>query len=170
MSGKPGCSGRPSAYTPELAQIIIEQTSDGRYLKDICAAEGMPTPTTVRRWVLADVHGFKLLYAQACELRAEAMAEDMYDVACSEPRMTTNKMTGETKIDPGFETWRKNKLDAMKWIASKVLPKQYGDKPIELHVHTDAQRLTDDDLARIALQGKTIDGTATIIGQKVIAA
>ena len=43
--------GRPSTYTPEIAEIICRRLADGESLRMICAVAPMPTRQTVRNWV-----------------------------------------------------------------------------------------------------------------------
>ncbi len=42
--------GRPTKYTPTLAESICERLSSGESLTSICAAEEMPKRTTVVGW------------------------------------------------------------------------------------------------------------------------
>jgi hypothetical protein len=178
MSGKPGLSGRPSSYTPEIAALICDGMAAGLSLTTICEEDKFPAASTVVGWARADVCGFREQYAQAREDQAHSYADRIVTLAKMEPRMVTQTVsdkngvtTTETRIDPGFEAWRKTEIDTLKWVVSKILFRIYGEKLTVDHTVTlDPNRLTDSDLARIASQGKTLDGTATIIGQKVIAA
>ena len=92
----------------------------------------------------------------------QALVDGIAELAAMEPRYIVNNLTGERRIDPGFEAWRKTEIDARKWLASKILPKVYGDK-IELNhtVTRDPNTLSDAELAAIAIQGQpmTIPGT-----------
>jgi hypothetical protein len=113
--------------------------------------------------MLTDVHGFSARYARAVELRAWSLADEIDELTAMEPRYITNKLTGETKIDPGFETWRKTRIDALKWVLSKLLPKTYGDKVVVDHTVTvDRSQVTDAMLEQIvANAAPMIEGTAT---------
>ena len=53
---------RPSRYTPELAESVLQQLRAGRGLRAVCAGAGMPSARTVQAWVNGDVDGF----AAAC--------------------------------------------------------------------------------------------------------
>ena len=37
---------------------------------------------------------------------------------------------GISRTDSGWVTWQKNRIDARKWVASKLKPKKYGDRQI----------------------------------------
>lgn len=54
MASKPNASkmGRPSIYTPELAEKICELIRDGVSERKICGMPGMPGWTTLNRWKL----------------------------------------------------------------------------------------------------------------------
>ena len=60
--------GRPTKYTPELAEGILERLSSGESLTSICAAEEMPKRTTVVKWQ-GQHDTFATLYARARSLR-----------------------------------------------------------------------------------------------------
>jgi transposase-like protein len=60
--------GLPPRYAPELVDCLLRELERGRMLKDICAEPGMPSDTTVRRWIDENVNGFAARYAAAREL------------------------------------------------------------------------------------------------------
>ena len=82
----------------------------------------MPDIVTVYRWLTANEQ-FRKNYALAREDQAETHADLIQDIADEPP---PNDMNGKT--DNGWVTWQKNRIDARKWVASKLKPKRYGDK------------------------------------------
>lgn len=77
--------------------------------------ENMPSMSMVFRWLAENV-SFREQYTRAKEEAADALAEDIILLA-DEARYS--------RIDPkGAQV----ALDAMKWSASKLKPKKYGDK------------------------------------------
>lgn len=108
--------GRPSDYTPELADAICEQLSDGEPLAAICAGEEMPSRATVYRWLAANAV-FRDMYARAREEQADTLADDILAIADTEPDAAKARV----------------RVDARKWVASKLLPKKYGDKAVHEH-------------------------------------
>lgn len=52
MASKPNASkgGRPSTYTPELAERICDLIREGKSERQICKMPGMPDAVTLRRW------------------------------------------------------------------------------------------------------------------------
>ena len=67
-------------------------------------------------------------YASAHANRVDIMAADMERINDQEPWTVTDPATGITRIDPGFETWRKTRIDTRKWLLAKLAPKKYGDR------------------------------------------
>lgn len=131
--------GVPGIYSAELAQEICGHIANCISLRAIAAMEGMPTVTTIMNW-LADESKPEFLeqYARAREAQADKMAEDILAIADEECTMVRADKHG-TKADDGegntevvFDATAvaRNKLrvDARKWLASKMAPKKYGDK------------------------------------------
>lgn len=112
--------GRPSDFTPEIANEICERLAEGESLRTICLDDDFPDRTTVRRWLAKgatkdapeDLVAFRLQYAHARECQAETYAEKIVDDAMN----ATDAAIGRLR------------MDALKWAASKLAPKKYGDK------------------------------------------
>ena len=103
--------GRPSIYSQELADEICRLLSSGLSLRKIALIEGMPDPMTVRRWA-RDNEEFCVQYAHAREEQAEAYAEMLLDEAYNAQDAQLGRL----------------RVDALKWTASKLLPKKFGDR------------------------------------------
>jgi hypothetical protein len=124
--------GRPSDYTEETALLICLRLSDGESLRAICADEGMPDKTTVFRW-LSKHEEFRTQYAKAREEQADALFDEIIDIADD----GSNDWMERKNADGDNIGWTENgealrrsalRVDARKWIVSKLLPKKYGDK------------------------------------------
>lgn len=114
--------GRPSTYSQEIASSICAQIADGHSLRKISREEGMPSMTTIFDW-LGTKPEFAEQYARAKEAQADALAEDMLDIADMPPSI------GEKgTVDAGDVAHMRLRIDTRKWIASKLKPKKYGDK------------------------------------------
>lgn len=105
-------NGRPSDYTPEIAAQICDMISEGLSLRLICSDSTMPDKSTVFRWLGAH-ESFRDQYAFARELQAELNAEEIVDIS--------DNKEGDVQRD-------RLRVDARKWVASKLLPKKYGDR------------------------------------------
>ncbi len=107
--------GRPCKYTPELGDFIcniIATTSMG--LPNICESyDFLPWPSTVRKWRL-EYADFSAKYARAKLAQADILAEECLEIADSSTAENYNA--------------DRLRIDTRKWLASKLLPKQYGDK------------------------------------------
>ena len=104
--------GRHTEYTPAIASIIIDRLIDGESLRGMCEDPAFPLsrPSTVIKW-LTQQEDFALQYSRAREEQAETLADDILHIADGD---------GDVRRD----TLR---VDARKWIASKLKPKKYGD-------------------------------------------
>lgn len=111
---------RPTAYTHELADVLCEGLALGRSLAVVCADESMPSMSSVYRWLREDAE-FQKTYARAREDGADSLADEIQDIADSDPG--SNAMG----IDRGGVDHLKLRVDARKWIAAKLKPKKYGD-------------------------------------------
>lgn len=138
---------RPSKYTPVLAERICELIAQGNSKRHIETLEGMPTRETIDNWLLRH-EGFFSQYARACEIRTEGYAEEVVDIA-------------DTEKDPAIA---RNRMDARKWVACKLLPRKYGDamtlrgdKDNPLRV-AKPQDMSEADLLAVAAGPAALDG------------
>ena len=109
--------GRPTKYTKELANFICQLVSTFPYgLSKICYnREDLPHESTIRQWRL-DNPEFSAQYARAKLIQADILAEDCLDIS--------DQSTAETYCADRL------KIETRKWLASKLLPKQYGDRVV----------------------------------------
>jgi len=112
-AGQPIGTGRPTLFTEKLAAHICAEIAAGRSIRDICGDTGIPGQTTVFRW-LSENEDFREQYAHAREAQMDAMAEDILEIADEGNEEDTQRA--------------KLRIDARKWLMSKIAPKKYGDK------------------------------------------
>lgn len=138
---------RPSSYTPELGEQIcrqIAETTDG--LRKVCEDAGT-TPVTLFHW-LNSFPEFLQQYTRAKEIQAELLADEMQSICDEQPMVfIPSKAGGYEAIDRAGIDRNRLRVDTRKWIASKLLPKRYGD----------LVRLTGADAGPIAFQLERID-------------
>jgi hypothetical protein len=123
--------GRPSLYTPELAQRICERIAEGESLRSICREDDMPAEPTVRSWAINDLNGFSAQYTKARDIALDLMADDLIEIADTpQPGVKTKtNEKGETETTEGdMIEHRRLRVDVRKWYLSKLAPKRYGDK------------------------------------------
>lgn len=123
-------AGRPTDYSEDAADVICEQIATTTFsMRTICEQLSIPVGT-VLAW-LAREPTFQEKYARAKEMQADILAEEILDIADD----GTNDLMKIVKGDTEYETENKEvvnrsklRVDARKWIASKLKPKKYGDK------------------------------------------
>lgn len=124
-------AGRPSDYTQEKADAICAELALGYSLRTVCKDESMPSVVTVFSW-LRKYPQFLKQYEKAKEESADMMAEDILDIADDGTNdwMEKQNKDGSTYIALNAEHVQRSRLrvDARKWIASKLKPKKYGEK------------------------------------------
>lgn len=104
--------GRPTEYTPEVAQEICERLAEGQSLRCICKDDHVPAESTVRLWVVDDREGFAAQYTRSRDIGLDCRADGI-----------------EEKIEGEADTQRARLLfDHERWYLSKLAPKRYGDK------------------------------------------
>jgi hypothetical protein len=123
--------GRPSIYTPELADQICEMLSAGMTLRSICQEPQMPCESAVRKWALEDRQGFYALYTRARDIGLDCMADLALEAAATPVigEKRTRKGDGPEEITTG-DTVDRSRLhvDALKWYLCKLAPKRYGER------------------------------------------
>lgn len=126
-------AGRPSKYTPEMANEICGLVSTNALgIRQICEAHPeLPETSTIYRW-LQDNPSFREQYARAKELQLQLLEDEMLDIADdgSNDYMTVTKKNGEEyEVLNKEAVMRSNlRIETRKWLMSKLLPKRYGDK------------------------------------------
>ena len=123
--------GRPSAYTPEIANEICNRLSGGESLRSICSDPTIPSQQTVYSWLYAHKE-FLEKYTHAREEQADTLADEIIAIADEQPEVIEVRDKDgniiDHKLDSAFLAWQKNRIDARKWTAMKLKPKKYGDK------------------------------------------
>lgn len=108
--------GRPPSYTKKKANLICEKLAEGKPLIKICKMKGMPSQTTVMNWLWKESpyqKEFLEKYTRARAQQAEIFADEIISMA------------DDVKQDVKRSALQ---VDTRKWVASKILPKKYGDK------------------------------------------
>jgi hypothetical protein len=111
---------------------IIEKVAEGEFYQDIAKEIGVAR-NTLLRW-MNETHAD--LFARAREARADKMAEDITDISDNQagevlmvdgvPMMMDGKPV--MVVTSQSVQHAKLRVDSRKWLASKMFPKQYGDK------------------------------------------
>lgn len=102
--------------TQELEDRIFLEIAEGKSLVKVCEEKDMPSRETVRRWIRDD-EDFCGNYVRAREEQADFYADEIIEIADTEPDTQKARL----------------RIDARKWVASKLKSKSYGDKVTQEH-------------------------------------
>lgn len=123
--------GRPTLYTQELADLICQRVATCTFgLTRMCELhEDLPVKSTINLWRYKYPE-FSTQYAQAKLKQADLMAEEILEIADDGQNdwMQSFGEDGEINWKLNGEHVQRSRLriDTRKWLASKLLPKQYG--------------------------------------------
>ncbi len=121
--------GRPTRYTPKVAADICTRLAEGESLRAICRDGAMPGLSTVMGWLFGGEHqDFSEQYASAREAQAEVWADEIVSIADDAAGDFNTDDGGKKAVDHENIQRSRLRVDARKWVASKLLPKRYGDK------------------------------------------
>ncbi len=121
-------TGRQSEFSQATADAICDRLALGESLRAICADEAMPAMSTVFKW-LNQQEAFAEQYARAREEQAETLADEI--TAISDETEVVARYQDEAvtlSLDATAVARNRLRIDARKWVASKLKPKKYGDK------------------------------------------
>lgn len=120
--------GRPTVMTDEVKQEILTRLAKGESLRAVCRDPNMPDVSSVILH-LNQNEKFSLQYARACQARADAIFEEMFEIA--------DNGSNDWMADGENEGYRLNgehinrsrlRVDVRKWALARMAPKKYGDR------------------------------------------
>ena len=127
----------PPQYDREKAiAAVLEELASGASLIATCKRDGFPSFTTFMRWLAEEGEKGDLLrdqYARAREAQADRMADEILQIADDGRNDTYVDDEGQVKVDHDVIARSRLRVDARKWLASKMAPKKYGDKLVAEH-------------------------------------
>jgi hypothetical protein len=153
---EPKKTGRPSKYTPEIAQEMCNLLAEGIPLREICRREKFPEWRTVYDWMVRDDKavaagggaGLSAAIARAREIGQDAIAEQIWLDMIAEPERILSE--GGGRVDSGYVQWQKAKAEIGLKLLAKWNPKRYGDRvqlagdaenPLKVEVETQADKM-----------------------------
>lgn len=145
QTGRKGIGGRPSVITPELITEICVRISEGESLRAVCRDKAMPSRSTVAR-ALQEIPEYRAQYAQARELLYQHWAEELLEISDDG---TTDYVTKVGRNGHEYEAVDQEhiqrsrlRVDTRKWLLSKLMPKQFGDRVQHDHEHEHSGHVT----------------------------
>jgi hypothetical protein len=113
-------------FSQELFDEICEKIANGESLRKICKDDKMPNLTSVWKW-LNNNEELSKQYARAREEQAETFVDEILDIADYKKDDTYLDEDGKEIINQEVIARSRLRVDARKWIASKLKPKKFGD-------------------------------------------
>lgn len=109
---------------------VCERMENGESVRSILKDEKMPSSRTFFKWIDSDEEKVKQ-YAHACDLRADYIFDEMFDIADDATNDFMNKLQGDEMVEVlNKEHIQRSRLriDTRKWALSKMNPKKYSEK------------------------------------------
>jgi hypothetical protein len=158
-------TGRPSKYSPEIAQKMCNLLAEGVPLQEICRMEGFPAWRTIYDWMYRDDEavaagggvGLSANIARAREIGYDALAEQCLIIADT-PQLGVKETTsvdhkGNETIALSREDMlghRKLQIETRLKLLAKWDPKRFGDRvqlagdaenPLKVEVESQAEKM-----------------------------
>ena len=158
--------------TMELMVEICFAIANGASSYKLCDQPRMPTMPTLYGWLAVDPV-FRKMWDEAMQLRAEKLVEEILEIADdNSDDVDYTDEHGGPHINGENIARSKLKVDTRKWLASKLLPKKYGDKTIlsgddenPLQLQVTAMVASSDDLLK-KIRGGVVEGSASeVVGK-----
>lgn len=106
---------------PETINSILEMMQSGKSLRNSCDAHGVSSGAFML-WVSED-RNLAEQYKAAREAMIDKIADDTVALSEVDPERGP-----DGKVDSGWVSNQRLKIDTRKWLLSKLAPKKYGDK------------------------------------------
>jgi hypothetical protein len=128
---KKNATGRPPIYTEELGDEICEAIATNAFgLEKICKKfPHFPDKSTIWLWKLKEP-SFAEKYYKAKLIQAELHVEECFDISDDVSNDKKENQHGNEVTNNEAVNRSRLRVDTRKWVASKLLPRQYGDKQL----------------------------------------
>lgn len=128
--------GKSTLCTPEITEAICSRIAGGESLLSVSKDPAMPGRSTICFWLVWEgepYETFQKAYQKACKARAHGIADEILEISDDSVRDITivkDAKTGEEREVVNHDHIQRSKLrvDSRKWLASKFLPDQFGDR------------------------------------------
>ena len=125
---------RPIKWTVEKKEIAVKEIlleiMKGRSLTAILKTEergNLPSKVTFFEWLKEDEE-LTNQYARATEVRADIIFDDILAIADENTNDTSINENGIEVVNNDVIQRSRLRIDARKWVLSKLNPKKFGDK------------------------------------------
>jgi hypothetical protein len=161
---EPKSAGRPTDYNPEVASAILARVMAGESLRSICRDENMPARSTVHLWLAKD-KAFSDHYVRACDVRADEVFDEMFEIADDGTNDWMIRGSGEdaTEVVNSENVQRSRlRIDTRKWALARMNPKKYGEKIVNEVVGKDGGPIATTSIDAKKLSKAQLEALATI--------
>ena len=119
--------GRPTGYTPELANEICDSiASSSKGTKKLCQEnQHWPCQDTLFTWLKKHPE-FSEQYAQAKRCQIEVFIDEILDIADDSSQDEVSNAQGGIVCNSEFIARSRLRIDTRKWLAAKLVPRTYG--------------------------------------------
>lgn len=109
--------------------IILNRINEGESLVSIFKeqCEELPCRSSFEMWLEGDYEGLLRKYARACEVRADLIFEETFEIVSPKENDIELDEEGNELINHKVIQRDRLMLDQRKWFLSKLSPKKYGD-------------------------------------------
>ena len=127
-------NGPGSPYSPEVIDEFLARLVEGGSIGSVCRDPEMPSTQAVAYW-LQHNPAFREKYEAARVVQADILFDNLLDIADDSAEDWTTNEDGERRLNGEAVARSRLRIDARKWILSKLIPKKYGDKIEVNHTH-----------------------------------
>ena len=127
-------NGPGSPYSPEVIDEFLARLVEGGSIGSVCRDPEMPSTQAVAYW-LQHNPAFREKYEAARVVQADILFDNLLDIADDSAEDWTQNEDGEKRLNGEAVARSRLRIDARKWILSKLIPKKYGDKIEVNHTH-----------------------------------
>ncbi len=119
-------------YSDALAdEVCLAVENNAKGLRALCKEnKHWPPASTLRLWMKSNPY-FAVHYARAKESQVENLVEEIIEISDDESKDFIETSDGQVVFNNVALGRARLRTDNRKWIASKLLPKIYGDKKEE---------------------------------------
>lgn len=110
----------------DIFNEVCERIENKEALRTILKEDNMPSTQTFYRWIDSNEDKSKQ-YARACQMRADAIFDEMIDIADDQEEDVIT-IGGKECTNHNVINRARLRIDTRKWMLSKLNPKKYGDK------------------------------------------
>jgi hypothetical protein len=111
----------------DIFNYVCMEIEKGRALRNVLKYENMPSTSTFYQWLDNNSDKAKQ-YARATEVRADVIFDDILSIADENDNDTYVNDNGIEVVNNDVIQRSRLRIDARKWVLSKLNPKKFGDK------------------------------------------